>query len=353
MVEIFIDNPMVIMFAAIFGMILLYMGFLFKNYIPHFLICIYFLLPLFYSLTGLPNIPLTTSFLLIFGPLVLVKASFFSVRMLLAIFIYIVLSVMICLLHGQDLWYYKALFVPVFVSMVCYFSMGAQDSEKTIKMFAYVIVGWILINAIFSILQFVFGSSFYIITGSRDIEIGGIQRGYGLIGMATQVGIAFCLGLPLLMTFALTSAKHKIWLSLMSGIGFVGLILSFSRGAILGVYIGIFFILTYLKKRKLRLVYIFITVILLVGYSSLTLFLPAKYSTHFKGEDKSALGRKAFVIMGLRMFSDKPITGFGLDGFHDNVIKYGSSKMVEAHNTYIQILVDQGVLSFILFLLIF
>ena len=340
------------MLAILFGMVLLYMGFLFTKYIPHFLITIYFLLPLFYSLTGLSRIPLATIFLLLFGPLVFIRASFLSMRMVVAIFLYIMLTIMICFLHGQSLWYYKAIFSQILLAMICYFSIGVKDSERSIRLFVYVIVIWILINAIFSILQFTLGESFYIISDNRAIEVGGLKRGYGLIGMATQVGIAFSLGVPLLMVLALTSTRHKMFMYMMLGIGLAGLILSFSRGAILGTYIGIYFILKYLKKRKLRLLYVIITVVLLVGYSGFMMFLPAKYITHFKGEDKSAMGRMTYVKMGLKMFKNKPLTGFGQDGFTNNVVKYGAPGPIEAHNTYIQVLVDQGLLGFILFMMI-
>jgi O-Antigen Polymerase. len=45
------------------------------------------------------------------------------------------------------------------------------------------------------------------------------------------------------------------------------------------------------------------------------------------------------------MFRERPILGFGLGGYTENTIRYGYLIAIEAHNTFIEILVENGIIG--------
>jgi len=63
-----------------------------------------------------------------------------------------------------------------------------------------------------------------------------------------------------------------------------------------------------------------------------------------------------FAIAGLSMFTTSPLIGLGYQGFYENYGRYTKNvetKKYDAHNMYITVLVDQGIIGFIPFLCIF
>ncbi len=156
---------------------------------------------------------------------------------------------------------------------MCSISLENSDSDKLIK-FYWVIVSWILVNSVFSVLQFTSGESFYLIAVEEGTEIGGIQRGYGLIGMATMIGAVFCLGIPLICSFLLQKFSWKILLAFI--LSYIGLFLTFSRGAIMGTSLSIIILLFIYKRWKLLRLVIIIILLAFICHASLMAFLPEK-----------------------------------------------------------------------------
>ncbi len=65
--------------------------------------------------------------------------------------------------------------------------------------------------------------------------------------------------------------------------------------------------------------------------------------------------RLSFWRAGLQMFKDKPITGHGVGQFRFNYANYSSSKFLvepDAHNIYIELLAEVGIVGFLLFIAI-
>ncbi len=70
--------------------------------------------------------------------------------------------------------------------------------------------------------------------------------------------------------------------------------------------------------------------------------------------DYSAYERQRFVKYGLKMWSDNPVLGVGLDNFRANINNYWiSSRKAYAHNNYVELLADIGIFGFIAFYLIY
>lgn len=346
------DNYLLVLVGAVFLVFLPYLMFVFYKFIPHVLVTTYFGLPLFYKLANLKALPLTTIFTLLFGPIVLFRARKAVLIYIWPVAFYLVLVVVTSFINNVSLIENKSALIPIVIAVLCMlsFSSGRNASER-LKGFTYLIIAWIVVNSLFSILQIVEGKGFYLISVEEGTSVAQIQRGYGLIGMATQVGINFCMGVPLIGSFLFQNERKKFLLFIVFAVSMAGLFLSFSRGAILGVFVSLLFLLVLHKRMKLLIICIILAGTLIITYTGITTFLPGKYSYFFLAKDDSAQARLPFVNIGLRMFADHPFTGFGYGGFYEKCIRYGSRMKVEAHNTFIQVLVESGILGLLAFLL--
>ena len=339
-----------IMVAALFVMGLLYLGFLRPAYIPHFLVLVYLLLPLFYSLTGINRLPLTLVFVLVLMPIVLFKSSFYAIFKLWVYLPYIFSVIVASVLNNISLIERKSALIPIVISMICYLSFARTDSEKPLIHFVYVLIVWGLINSVFSVLQIFVSDIFYVISVNGRYVMSGIKRGYGLVGMATQIGFQLCFIVSLLVAVAVDRSNKKVVFYMSLSLLILGLVLTFSRAAILGTCVSIAIILFLLERKKLLILYVgggFVLGIVYIVYLNL---LPDNYSFFLQGEDSSAKARVHFVKIGINMFLDKPLWGWGYGGFTENVVKYGSSHRIEAHNTFIQVLVEYGIVGFSAFM---
>jgi hypothetical protein len=347
------DNYLLVLGGAVFFLCLLYLMFIFTNYIPHVLIATYFGLPLVYKLTGLDPLPLTTAFTVLLGPIVLWRSKKVVLIYLWPVACYLVMVFTTSVINHVPILENKSALVPIIITTLCMLSFSKEQyAPNRLQGFTYLIIGWIILNSIFSILQMFKGQSFYLISATKEGKVGEIQRGYGLIGMATQVGINFCLGVPLVGALLFEKGgKRRLFLYLVFAVSMIGLVLSFSRGAFLGVFVSFFFMMLLHRRAKLLVVYLLLAGTLIVSYSSAMTFLPAKYGHFFLGKDDSAGGRMPYVKIGLKMFADRPFTGFGYGGFTEQCVRYGSRIKIEAHNTYVQVLVEYGILGLSAFLL--
>ena len=350
MIDTLIENYLFVCVAAVFGMVLLYMMFAFSDYIPHFLVAVYLTLPLFYKFTKIESLPLTTVFVIVFGPIILWQSRMMSITNYWPVAVYSLIVIVTSAINGVSMLDKISYFVPMLIALLCAMSLPARNIEKRMVSFMNLYFIWIALNAVFSILQLFGGHEYYLISAAEGYEINQIRRGYGLVGMATQIGLQFCLGLPLIASFYLGGkGKKTLWKLPLFILAVVGLILTFSRGAILGVAISMALLLLFHRKYKMFACYAVIGALIVISYLSLMQLLPEHYSHFFQGKDSSAASRLPYTLVSLRMFAEHPITGFGFGGFWEHCTRYGSSVHIEAHNTYAQVLVEYGIFGFILF----
>ena len=352
MLENLFDNYLYLFGTAFFSLTLLYFMFRFSEFIPHFLVATYFGLPLFYKLTHLPLLPLTTIFTLLLGPVVLWHSRKRAIGYIWPIALYLLVVAFTSAINEVDLYEIKSALIPIIISALCMLSLSKDTpTAKGLTSLVYVIIGWIAVNSEFSILQIFLGDEFYVISVTEGATVGSIQRGYGLIGMATEVGINFCLGVPLIAALLFDKNRKKRLLFFVFVLSVMGLLLSYSRGAIVGTTMAIVLVLYLHKRQKLLVACLVFGITATFFYSSAVQILP-QHQQHFaQGKDSSAGGRLPYVQIGLRMFEDRPLTGWGYGGFSENCIRYGSPIKLEAHNTPVQVLVEYGILGLMAFVL--
>jgi putative inorganic carbon (hco3(-)) transporter len=163
-----------------------------------------------------------------------------------------------------------------------------------------------------------------------------------------EAGIFLAIMLPLL--FTLYIKESKVIYGAAAFIGLIALFFTFSRAALIAAAIGIILSLVLqrrsLKKNKIALV--FVVIIILIG---LFIGLMPKQDTLHRMKFKS--DRPTIWKNSLTLFSQAPL-GSGLGTFQSNYQQFPNynENKEHAHNLYLQILVETGILGFLMLITI-
>lgn len=190
-------------------------------------------------------------------------------------------------------------------------------------------------------------------TGSRNVRLGGEINQANLFGMmnATTCIIAFY--------YLFYRRRFKVFHIAVLALAFLFAMSSGSRKALLIVCIGALFLIY--KKYGIRQVYKVIVIVsilsvVFIGAIQLPVFETINYRMEqlvkqFSGEsggDTSSQIRTNMITDGWNLYKDRILTGFGINNYRI-VSRYGTY----AHNNFIEILVDTGLIGFILYYLIY
>lgn len=170
--------------------------------------------------------------------------------------------------------------------------------------------------------------------------------------------------LPLLFSKLLITKERFFRLAILFCIiiSLVAFLMTGSRGGfisfIFGISVYIFFLKKYLQlSLKFFLTKLFILVLPLIIISFL--IIPESYVQKLKGDlvvksgenlDDYSHGRSTFWIGGIKIFLESPIYGHGMNTF-SSLLKKETGKNAAAHNRYLLILVEFGIIGFFAFLL--
>ncbi|MDP2960362.1 MAG: O-antigen ligase family protein, partial [candidate division Zixibacteria bacterium] len=211
------------------------------------------------------------------------------------------------------------------------------DTQKKLKSFFWVFLtvnGFLAFNAIKD----------FILLGATAVStrIGG--GGEGFLGDANDFALALNVALP--FTFYLfLSEKKKVLKSL-----YLLFLILFTLGVIStasrGGFITLFFVFFYfILKSKQKLIGIFAIVLIFI---SIYFFAPREYwerqmtITAYQ-KDESAMGRIDAWKAGIKMFTDRPLSGVGVGAYVVAYgVKYGGTWRA-THNAYIQIAAETGI----------
>lgn len=153
----------------------------------------------------------------------------------------------------------------------------------------------------------------------------------------------------LILPFAISKKRERLFFALAISIIFVGLVLTYSRSAWVGLLAALV-IVSILKEKRVRL-------ILLAGVMliSLTLvFLPnwsvTKRVVSIADLSCPSIAERIYGWRGsLRIIKDYPITGVGVGGFQEVYPQYilpqATMHLLHAHNNFMDIAVETGILG--------
>lgn len=194
---------------------------------------------------------------------------------------------------------------------------------------------------------------------------GGPRRVTGTIGDANELAAALLLGLFVAGGFAANPGFPPRWrvscLAVLT-LSLAGIMLSLSRGGLIALAVAMLIGVVVSGRWRPR-VAVLAGVVVSAAFFYFALFasLPARERVTELG---GGTGRVDLWTVGWRMVEDKPIGGVGVGNFRDSSIHYllrpgvierddfiVSSPKV-AHNTYLQILAETGIVGLLLFLAI-
>jgi O-antigen ligase len=194
----------------------------------------------------------------------------------------------------------------------------------------------------------------------RAMEAGRITGSFKMPGdLAGYLAPVLCL--PLALCFLKFKKGIQYFLRIESILLLAVLIVTVARGAWVGFIAAVCF-LGWVENKKIFWV---------TGVSSLVLIILMPHLTGPGGDilgrlksiillsDGSALDRKAIWQVALRMIRDKPLFGQGLSTFMGNFARFGKdyyylkeSIIPYAHNCYLQIAAETGIIGLVSFLLL-
>lgn len=177
----------------------------------------------------------------------------------------------------------------------------------------------------------------------------------GVSGDANYFGTAAAASLPLAFVLVQTHRPkwEKTYLVSCFTVTLIAFFLAASRGGLIGALAGFLVVLTKSRKRLRNLVLagsLIIPVLAVAPNSPVERLLNPDY-----GDQMAVAARKTTWRAGLRMFQAHPVIGIGLARFKTVVLQYeSSSDAVQiqslAHNTYIEVAAEQGLLGFLPFI---
>jgi O-antigen ligase len=236
------------------------------------------------------------------------------------------------------------------------------DTEKKLKIFIYTYISMIII---------IFVQPFFLsLNGDGFIYNNGMLRLAGvtsLFGHPNALGITTSSNLPFI--YFLSKQDKPLYIRILSLIFLIiaikVIMLTQSRTAFIGIIMFFTTIFLHSKKRFIFIIVFLVSIPILMNYTPdetkerfLTLTKIVELYEDFSSNDISI--RREYGSMGSRyvlmkraiiVFNENPVIGVGLDCFASvSGRKWG--EWFPPHNTYLQILAEQGLVGFTIFILI-
>jgi O-antigen ligase len=163
-----------------------------------------------------------------------------------------------------------------------------------------------------------------------------------LIGLTIEPNFFVLYNLLFFFFFLSKAKKHWIYFVGLS-IAWTNMLLTFSRGGIFAVLIGVVCFLIVTKEAR-RVVTMFFGTLCLIGVLSMFLNLPEIWRIRMGGL-ADASGRMTFWREGITLFNEHPVLGVG--PFNFGYYDAGGQRFL--HNTFLQVLVEGGSVGMILY----
>lgn len=117
---------------------------------------------------------------------------------------------------------------------------------------------------------------------------------------------------------------------------------AYSRGSWVAFFIVCFFLAAFVSNRKIKALLISMLSIFLIGLFAAPVLRERLILIVQKGGDA---GRFSMWKSAIAIFESSPVIGCGLGLFMDKVASYGTTSSQYAHNCYLQILAETGILG--------
>jgi probable O-glycosylation ligase (exosortase A-associated) len=233
-------------------------------------------------------------------------------------------------------------FLLYFVGCLCI------DSEKKLKVLVYVFVVSVAYLVYWANDQYLSGRSFGRLAGPTNAD------GVGAYADENNFAMLFVTMLPYLwyLGFFFKKLPIRLGLWLIIPLGWHAIFLTGSRGGLIGLAVTI--LLIAMRSRQQRLLGLLLIPAFIIAYQWQAGGLMKERAETISDYDTetSASSRLEAWSAALNMIVDHPLTGVGLASFGPAFPHYSEEKPREAHNTFLQITAESGILAGTMYVLI-
>lgn len=188
----------------------------------------------------------------------------------------------------------------------------------------------------------------YSLSGRLTINIMGIEGG-DENQLAAVISPAIVIAFSRLLKQ--TKIPQKVVYGVIVIVSIFAQLLTGSRGGLIASFVAMV-VVFFMNKRKLSIGNIISTSLIAIVFFTVVLGkLPDVLSQRLFGFSTYAggSGRSDIWRVAVQAFSERPILGYGLNGWYNYAIQnYG--KLIGTHNTYLKVLLDVGLIGFSLFI---
>ncbi|MEE9442374.1 MAG: O-antigen ligase family protein [candidate division Zixibacteria bacterium] len=195
---------------------------------------------------------------------------------------------------------------------------------------------------------------------SGDIRAGSLI-GQGMFGDANDVALILVTAIPLTIFYKLKNTPVPYYKIIQWGVIvllILGVVMTKSRGGLLGLLAVVFFMAMKGKNKAIGLV-VFLVVIALI-----LMLLPSEFTDRYStigtyNQDASAMGRIYAWQAGINMMIARPVTGVGVGCFETafglafRPAGFGAAKWQAPHNTLIQVGGETGLIGLAIFMYLY
>ncbi len=274
----------------------------------------------------------------------------FITKDLLLLLLVLTVSGFVALIRLQVLSYYTVInkyFGFIILILSFFFIKNVIKGSKVLlqkSLEIFVLTGGFL-NLFYIVLAYLPGNN----SNIKSVLLYGELRLRGLLVDPNAYGgflvTVFFLCLPLLINEKIKFKKIFYFIVFLSS--FIGLVLTTSRSAYLAFVAGSFAVLLLGKKLKKYIAHIFLMFVL--SFLFLYIFVPDTLSFLIARitSVSQVLSRLELIEIGLNLFAQNPLLGLGLGYYYElSRLSFGDAII---HNTYIWILVETGIIGFLIF----
>jgi O-antigen ligase len=230
-----------------------------------------------------------------------------------------------------------------FIGLILAYAISSLKDRESVILALGVTLVPLCIYAIYQLLIENFGSLWEWMFPNR-LELLWTSRACSFLSRPNEYGY-YCSVITIMLLAVAMRGYHKMLCLLLSAAGIIGLILSGSRGAMLGLAVPLI-ILVFESKIVLRTLSFVLPIALLLSLFSLfpTQLLDRSNETLTTAESRTMAWTGALIA-----FAQHPVIGIGSRNLQMMMFDFVDEQGLAAHNAYLQILAENGVLGFVLF----
>lgn len=234
-------------------------------------------------------------------------------------------------------------------TMFYFVIINVITTKKQLKTVLYVMVVVSAISAVYGIYQYIYGDVYSQAWLDSEMFEDIKMRVYSTLENPNVYGEYLILIIPIIVALLWTEKgwKKKLFLLGILGITGLALILTFSRGCWLGIIIALAILALIIDRR-----FIFLGILLLLLAPFILPDTIIQRFTSIGNMADSSTSYRVYIWMGtLAMIRDYWLSGVGMGITSFNTIyplySYNNIKAPHSHNLYLQVIVEYGIVGFI------